>query len=46
MKRDPDKGKLRIGDKEFACKPRSGQAAEIFGAGGLAAYTKSKLAGA
>jgi 3-isopropylmalate/(R)-2-methylmalate dehydratase small subunit len=46
MKLDPEKGKLRIGDKACAFQPLSGQAAEIFGAGGLAAYTKSKLAGA
>lgn len=44
VKLDPEMGTLRIGDKEFAFKPLAGQAAEIFKAGGLAAYTKSKLA--
>mgnify|MGYP001043545119 CR=1 FL=1 len=43
---DEKKGTLRIGGKEFSFKPLAGQAAEIFKAGGLAAYTKRKLAGA
>ena len=46
MKLDPEKGTLRIGGKEFSFMPLAGQAAEIFKAGGLAAYTKRKLAGA
>ncbi len=46
MRLDPEKGKLWLGGKEFAFKPLAGQAAEIFSAGGLAAYTKRKLAGA
>jgi 3-isopropylmalate dehydratase small subunit len=46
VKLDPEKGKLWIGDKEFSFKPLAGQASEIFKAGGLAEYTKKKLAGA
>jgi len=46
VKLDPEKGKLRIGEKEFSFTPLAGQAAEIFKAGGLAEYTKRKLAGA
>lgn len=46
VKLDPEKGKLWIGGKEFGFKPLAGQAAEIFRAGGLAEYTKKKLANA
>jgi 3-isopropylmalate/(R)-2-methylmalate dehydratase small subunit len=45
VKLDPEKGKLWLGGKEFSFKPLAGQAAEIFKAGGLAEYTKKKLAG-
>jgi 3-isopropylmalate/(R)-2-methylmalate dehydratase small subunit len=43
---DPEAGTFRIGGKEFSFTPLAGQAAEIFKAGGLAEYTKRKLAGA
>jgi 3-isopropylmalate/(R)-2-methylmalate dehydratase small subunit len=46
VKLDPEKGKLSIGGTEFTFKPLAGQAAEIFKAGGLAEYTRRKLAGA
>ncbi|HUV37203.1 MAG TPA: 3-isopropylmalate dehydratase [Patescibacteria group bacterium] len=42
---DPEKGSLAIGDRTFTFTPMSGKALEIFEAGGLAAYTKQKLAG-
>jgi 3-isopropylmalate/(R)-2-methylmalate dehydratase small subunit len=44
-KLDPEKGKCVFGGKEFTFKPLAGQALEIFKAGGLAEYTKKKLAG-
>jgi 3-isopropylmalate/(R)-2-methylmalate dehydratase small subunit len=46
MKLDAEKGKLWLGGNEFSFKPLAGQAAEIFKAGGLAEYTKKKLASA
>jgi 3-isopropylmalate/(R)-2-methylmalate dehydratase small subunit len=45
MRLDPEKGTLWIGGREFTFKPLAGQASEIFKAGGLAEYTKKKLAG-
>lgn len=42
---DPEKGTLTIGDRVFTFTPMSGKALEIFEAGGLAEYTKKRLAG-
>lgn len=40
---NPEKGSIRIGEKEFSFSPLSGKAQEIFDAGGLVPYTRKKL---
>jgi len=40
---DPEKGTVRIGEKDFSFSPLAGKAQEIFDAGGLVPYTKKQL---
>lgn len=42
---DPERGIFTIGDRTFSFTPMSGKALEIFEAGGLAAYTRTRLSG-